>query len=509
MMAAPAQSDGHRLSTLLADLSLVDSAHDIVVSGLTLDSRSTAPGDLFLACRGSRQNGWQFIDEAIRSGAVAVVVEAEGIPLLSKKSQPVLPVAGLREKAGIIADRFFGHPSGDLTVIGVTGTNGKTSVSHFLGEVLGGKYAADRRCGVIGTLGYGLYGDLHPGINTTPDPVTLHQLLAGMVDRDVRYAVLEVSSHGLDQGRVNGIAFDVAVLTNLSRDHLDYHGDMTRYAKAKSQLFETISLKHAVCNSDDEFGRAIVDSLPAQVNPVTYGLDGFVSHAKRTRRPRVLGRLRSGNRLGVAIDVFTPWGDGLLETDLIGQFNAYNLLAALAAVCTIGVPFDVALTRLSAAPSLPGRMERFGKADGQPLVVVDYAHTPEALQQVLKSVRALCVGRLWCVFGCGGDRDPGKRPMMGAAAEAYADDIVLTSDNPRNEDPDVIIDDILTGVRDKARVRIQPDRARAIGEVLNALKAGDIVVVAGKGHEAYQEIGSERRPFSDRDLIQSLLRGME
>jgi UDP-N-acetylmuramoyl-L-alanyl-D-glutamate--2,6-diaminopimelate ligase len=290
---------------------------------------------------------------------------------------------------------------------------------------------------------------------------------------------------------------------------LDYHGDMTRYAKAKSQLFETISLKHAVCNSDDEFGRAIVDSLPAQMNPVTYGLDGFVSHAKRTRRPRVLGRLRSGNRLGVAIDVFTPWGDGLLETDLIGQFNAYNLLAALAAVCTIGVPFDVALTRLSAAPSLPGRMERFGKADGQPLVVVDYAHTPEALQQVLKSVRTHCVGRLWCVFGCGGDRDPGKRPMMGAAAEAYADDIVLTSDNPRHEDPDVIIDDILTGVRDKARVRIQPDRARAIGEVLNASKAGDIVVVAGKGHEVYQEIGSERRPFSDRDLIQSLLRGTE
>ncbi len=508
MMAAPVQSHGHRLRALLAELAPVQARDDILVTGLTMDSRSTAPGDLFLACRGYRQNGWQYIDEAIRAGAAAVLVEADAARHCARKALPVIPVVGLREKAGIIADRFFGHPSGDLTVIGITGTDGKTSVSYFLGEALARERAGVRGCGVIGTLGYGLFPELRPGIHTTPDPVTIQGLLASMTAQGAHYAVLEVSSHGLDQGRVNGVEFDVAVFTNLSRDHLDYHGDLSRYGAAKRRLFEIRGLKHAVCNLDDEFGRQILESLPANVNAVGYRLDASASHSSQQSVPTVQGRRLSGQGARVGMEISTPWGDGELQTDLVGDFNAFNLLAALATLCAIGMPFTVAMASLSEAPCVPGRMERFGEQGGQPLVVVDYAHTPGALQQVLKSLRRHCGGRLWCVFGCGGDRDPGKRPMMGRVAEVFADEIVLTSDNPRFENPDVIIGAILSGIQDKAHVRIQSDRARAITEAIGEAGPNDVVVVAGKGHEAYQEIRSLRRPFSDRELVQSLLRGL-
>ncbi len=507
MMAAEHVPVEHTLAGLLQDFCGPAVRADVRVTGLALDSRKVQAGDLFLAVAGTRTHGMEHARQAIALGAVAVAWEpvagntglAESAALLPA---PVVAVPGLSQLVGLIADRFYGHPSHGLFMIGVTGTDGKTSCAHFIAQALD---SADRRCGLIGTLGNGLYGDLSSATHTTPDALSMQQLLLSMQQKGARCVVSEVSSHAMDQGRVRGVNFDLAVLTNLTRDHLDYHGSVEAYAEAKRKLFHSDGLRYAVINADDAFGSALLDAIPPGVAPVAYRLE---NEPFRTRCPAqwVVGRRLVTDMDGLQMEVVTPWGSGTLRSNLLGRFNASNLLATLASLCVAGLPFDEALRRLAATRTVPGRMERFDTGAGHPLAVVDYAHTPAALKAVLKSLRAHCSGRLWCVFGAGGDRDRGKRPEMGAVAESHADRVVLTDDNPRTEDPQQIIADLCSGIRQPALVHVEHDRAHAIAWALRSAGAGDIVLVAGKGHETVQLVGNRTLPFSDRERVQALAR---
>jgi UDP-N-acetylmuramoyl-L-alanyl-D-glutamate--2,6-diaminopimelate ligase len=507
MMTAEAMTADHRLNSLLQGLPGVTVKHDIVVSGLALDSRKVQAGDLFLAVAGTRTHGLQHARQAVALGATAVAWEpvagntglAETAALLPV---PVVSVPGLGQTVGMIADRFYGHPSRGLFMIGVTGTDGKTSCGHFIGQALN---SADRRCGVIGTLGYGLFDELTSGTHTTPDALTMQQALYTMQRQGARCVVSEVSSHAMDQGRARGVVFDLAVLTNLSRDHLDYHGTLEAYAAAKRKLFHADGLRYAVINADDDFGRTLLDDIPPGVAPVAYRLEAE-PFATRFPAQWVIGRNLQFDSGGMCMDVVTPWGSGRLCCNLLGHFNASNLLAALASVCVAGLPFNEALRRLAQTRTVPGRMERFDVGAGRPLVVVDYAHTAGALEAVLKSLRVHCRGQLWCVFGAGGDRDRGKRPLMGAVAEQHADRVVLTDDNPRTEDSRQIIADVCAGLQHPDAVHIEHNRAHAISWAMQSATADDIVLIAGKGHETVQVVGTKALPFSDRERVQAIAR---
>lgn len=492
-----------RLSALLRDFAAVPAPLDRVVNGIQIDSRRVQPGHLFLACNGLQHRGRDFIVDALARGAAAVAYEAEPgeppLPALSTGGVPQVAVAALAQRAGGIAERFYGEPSRDLFMIGVTGTNGKTSCSHYLAQAL---HDTQQPCGVIGTVGNGLLGDLHAGTHTTPDAVSLHALLAELRDNGATRVAMEVSSHALDQGRVNAVAFDVAVFTNLTRDHLDYHGDMASYGAAKRKLFQLAGLRHAVINGDDAFGRALLASLPAEVAAVSYGR----SDAVATAIPHVRAHAVESHDDGLRMAVTSPWGDGEAELPLLGEFNASNVLAVLATLLAMGFDFHDALRRLGRLQPVTGRMQRFGGGTA-PLVVVDYAHTPDALEHALGALRAHTRGRLWCVFGCGGDRDRGKRPLMGAVAARLADCVVVTDDNPRGEDPAHITDEIMRGVGGKADVAVIHDRAAAIAHALAHAAVADVVLIAGKGHETYQQIGTQFLPFSDQAVVQRLLSG--
>ena len=465
------------------------------IGGLALDSRQVAFGDLFFALEGSQSHGRQFIDQAIERGAAAVLQEAAWARKGERDGVPLISVPALKFKLGAIAERWFGCPAQAMTVIGVTGTNGKTSVSHFIAQAL----CVDGPCGLIGTLGNGLFGDLQPGSHTTPDAITLHDLLAGMRDAGAQQAVMEVSSHALEQGRVAGVAFDVAVFTNLSREHLDYHGDMASYGRAKRRLFETPGLRYAVINLDNDYGQSLLAGMPGAVGTVSYGFDD-------SRLPPSLqgADLRLDSQ-GLCLRIDSDWGRGELRVPLLGRFNAENLLAAFAALLACGLSFDEVLARLSRVQPVPGRMQRLGGGPGEPLVVVDYAHTPDALAQVLEALRAHGAGRLTCVFGCGGERDVGKRPLMARAAEQGADRVIVTDDNPRGEDPDVIIADIFSGFDNADAVEVINDRAAAIRHAVTAAGEGDVVLIAGKGHEDYQRVGEQRLSFSDTEQVREAL----
>ena len=500
MMPARELPVGVPLSELLADLAEPDVAQNPLIQGLALASRRVRAGDLFLACAGGRVHGLAFAAEAVRAGAVGVVYEPSGgelEPLVRGLGVPVLALPRLSEKIGLIADRFYGHPSRDLFIVGVTGTNGKTSCSHFLAQAL---ERSAHRCGVIGTLGYGLYGALAGSSHTTPDAVTLHALLADLRDRGARSVAMEVSSHGLAQGRVNGVAFDVGIWTNLTRDHLDYHGDMDAYFAAKQRLFEMPGLRYAVVNADDEYGRRLCQCLPAGAEPIRYGLGDQVMRPGGRYVRGVDLRLHSA---GLDLRIDSSWGEGVLRSGLLGHYNAGNLLAVLATLLLMDMPLPQATAVLERTATVPGRLERFGGGD-RPLLVVDYAHTPDALEQVLRALRTHCAGQFWCVFGCGGERDRGKRPLMAAVAERHADRVVVTDDNPRREDADRIVADILAGFRDPDRACVQRDRAAAIRFAFEHAHPGDVVLIAGKGHEECQLIGDEVRPFSDRALAAQL-----
>ena len=498
-----------------------------MIRGLSLDSRRTRPGDLFLALPGVRCHGGDHVAEALRAGAVAVAIDAEYPPPIdhgpidqgSLDRQPAVPVYRihhLRARAGVIAGRFFGQPSRQMRVIGVTGTNGKTSVTHYLAEALNGSPRA-APCGLIGTLGHGMWGHLRRTDTTTPDAITTQRLLAEMHARGAESVVMEVSSHGLDQGRVAGVDFDVAVFTNLSRDHLDYHGSMQSYGEAKRRLFQDPALKAAAVNLDDPYGRDIVGALPGSAQVFGYTL------AERECRGLpdacVCGRRLDTGDGGLCLEVVSVWGRGRIESPLLGEFNAYNLLAALAALLALGEPFADILERLSRVRAAPGRLEVFRGSDDGPVAIVDYAHTPDGLEQALRAIRGLPAirgsglhrengGQVLCVFGCGGDRDVGKRPMMGAIAESLADRVLVTSDNPRGEAPSAIIHQILAGMRAPRRAAVEADRETAIARAFAEARPGDVILVAGKGHEDYQEIAGQRRPFSDRDVVRRMVAAM-
>jgi UDP-N-acetylmuramoyl-L-alanyl-D-glutamate--2,6-diaminopimelate ligase len=456
------------------------------------------PGALFCAIPGLRADGHDFAAEAVARGAAALLVER---PLDLPVPQALVPDARLA--TALAAAELAGRPSESVAVVGVTGTNGKTSVTHLVAQALndapdaGGAGAS---CGVLGTLGHGVPGRLAPALNTTPDPVTIHRRLREMQAARLGTAVLEVSSHGLTQDRVAGVRFAIAVLTNLSRDHLDYHESMTFYGAAKKRLFRAPGLRVAVLNLDDPFSMEVRAALRASTRVLGYRL---AEKHSRGHDSVIGSRLRLGPH-GLSLSVSTPWGEGEFESTLIGRFNAYNLLAALATLLELGLPLAEALGRLGRALPPPGRLECFGGERGRPLVVVDYAHTPDGLEQALDALRPGYRGRLTCIFGCGGERDAGKRPLMGAVAETLADVVVVTTDNPRGEDPDQINGAILSGMRQPERAHLEPDRERAIAWALAHAGEGDVVLVAGKGHESYQEVGGVRQPYSDREVVQRL-----
>ncbi|MES2364296.1 MAG: UDP-N-acetylmuramoyl-L-alanyl-D-glutamate--2,6-diaminopimelate ligase [Pseudomonadota bacterium] len=464
----------------------------VLLENLTADSRMVTPGCGFAAYPGDASDGRNYLDQAIAAGAAAVLWERQAYAWPQEWSQlPNVAVDGLKDRIGEIAAAMYGNPSDKLWMIGVTGTNGKTSCAHWLAQSLSG---SGRRSAVIGTLGNGFPEALTPSPNTTPDAIVLQQALAGYVGQGASAAVMEVSSHGLTQSRVNGVQFDVAVLTNLSRDHLDYHGDMASYAAAKAVLFEWPGLRYAVLNVDDEFGRTLAEKLSdSNVEVVSYGM-----HSSR-----VCGTALKLSAAGLEMEVESEWGKAHLVSPLLGSFNAYNLLAVLATLLVSGVPMAVATQQLAAIRPVAGRMQALG-GNGKPVVVVDYAHTPDALEKVLGTLREINPhGKLICVFGCGGKRDAGKRPLMGAIATKLADHVIVTSDNPRKEDPLVIIANITAGM--SGDYCIEADRAAAISAAVRTAGVNDVVLVAGKGHEDYQEIQGVRHPFSDIDVATKAL----
>ena len=464
------------------------------VTGLAVDSRQLRTGETFFALRGLQRHGLAFWDAVRRAGAAVVLWEPpyDG-PLPSGDGSPALvAVPNLQRVLGPIASRFYREPSRHLPVTGITGTDGKTSCAHFIAQALSD--AEQGPCGIMGTLGVGCYGATRPATHTTPDALQVQRWLAEVRTAGGRYAVMEASSHALDQGRVNGVEFAVAVLTNLTRDHLDYHGSLEAYAAAKRRLFHDCKPRWGVLNLNDAFGRELLADPAGRFRAIGYG---FGDRPQRLER-FVWGEALTLTPAGLRMQIRSSWGDGELQAGLLGRFNAHNLLAALAALLALDMPFEQALARLARTATVPGRMERLGGESGQPLAVIDYAHTPYALEQVLGALREHGSGRLWCVFGCGGDRDAGKRPLMGAIAERLADRAIVTDDNPRTEDPDRIVGDILAGMRRPQAATVIRDRRAAILHTLAEAATGDVVLIAGKGHEDYQIIGVERRSFSDR-----------
>lgn len=452
------------------------------IASITSDSRLVEKNSLFIAYPGEYSDGRTYIPDAIKKGAVAVVWDEDDFAWNPDWDVKNIAIPQLKWQAGHIASQFYKKPSSALWTIGVTGTNGKTSVSHWLAQAFD---YLQRRAAVVGTLGNGFLDVLEPTMNTTPGPIELQKTLARFLNAKASVVAMEVSSHGLDQGRLNGVEFDVAVLTNLTQDHLDYHKTMEAYQAAKAKLFEWPSLKASVINYDDPFGKKLADKLNAEhKHVITYGVEsGEVRATQLTLHDTFFEML-----------VTTPYGEAEVVVNLIGEFNVYNTLAVLAALLVSDVPFDDAINAISHLKSVNGRMQMLGGGN-KPMVVVDYAHTPDALDKVLKTLKAQTKSKLVCVFGCGGDRDQGKRAKMGKVVSKHADAIVVTTDNPRSENPQTIVNDILEGMN--TRYVVELDRAKAIAIGVMSAKIGDVVLIAGKGHEDYQEIAGVRHYFSD------------
>lgn len=497
MMANNQAIAGVDLAALLQGYGSVKAPVSIL--GLSLDSREVRPGYLFLACKGHDHHGLHHLQDARARGAVAVAYDPAGaaVHLPLPAGMPTVAVEDLAVKAGFIAARFYADPTSAQRVMAVTGTNGKTSVSLITAQSLA---ESGKACGVLGTVGFGAYGRLEPPSHTTPDAVNMQAWLARFRDQGLKYVSMEASSHALDQGRINGTHVEVAVFTNLTRDHLDYHGSMLVYGEAKRRLFAMPGLRHAVVNLDDAFGLELAASLHRGVECTGYTLEGKRSPAGRTLMAERLA-LNSG---GLTFDISGDFGRGHVDSRLLGRFNAENLMAVQGALLALGMSFDESLRALNRARTVPGRMECFGGGPERPLVVVDYAHSPDALEKSLIAARAHCRGQLWCVFGCGGERDRGKRPLMGAIAERLADRVVLTDDNPRGEDGDAIVAEILVGMQQRNRVQVQRVRGEAVAQTVSAALPGDVVLVAGKGHETEQVIAGRELHYSDRETVAAL-----
>ncbi|SDB03602.1 UDP-N-acetylmuramoyl-L-alanyl-D-glutamate--2,6-diaminopimelate ligase [Pseudomonas sp. NFACC13-1] len=458
--------------------------HDLLIRELALDSRNVRAGDLFLAVPGARVDGRDHIADALKRGAAAVAYEVRGATVLPITDVPLIPVKDLAAQLSDIAGRFYGDPSRHLNLVGVTGTNGKTSVTQLVAQALD---LLGQHCGIVGTLGNGFHGALESGLHTTPNPIAVQATLADLKKAGAKAVTMEVSSHGLDQGRVTALAFDVAVLTNLSRDHLDYHGTMQAYGEAKAKLFAWNDLKCRVINLDDEFGRQLAaDKRESRL--ITYSLEDTSAY--------LYIRQAQFNDEGVRATLVTPQGEHHLRSTLLGRFNLSNVLAAIGALLGLDYALDEILKVLPKLEGPAGRMQRLG-GGAQPLVVVDYAHTPDALEKVLTALRPHAKGKLLCLFGCGGDRDRGKRPLMAEVVERLADGVLVTDDNPRSEDPLRIFDDIRAGFTAVDKVTFVAGRGQAIAQLIASASADDVIVLAGKGHEDYQEINGERHAFSD------------
>lgn len=489
---------------------------EIWISGLSEDSRTVRPGDLFFARPGGRNDGRQFITDAVSAGAVAVISQG-GVSCPGDAVH--VRVEDVAHAIGEVAHRFHGRPSERMRVLGVTGTNGKTSVTHFVAQALDSwrqGRGENPASGVIGTMGFGTADAVAGAGLTTPDAIGLHARLAELEARGLSEVAMEVSSHALDQKRAAGVRFYAAAFTNLSRDHLDYHVDMDEYAAAKARLFDWASLEHAVLNIDDSAGRRLGEIIANRGHPPnllttsiagTGGTPGLRADALTA----LTAHIERADRNGLALEASmrpargaAPIG-GRFHVPLLGPFNASNLMTAAGLLLTLGLSFDEACRSLSAVRALPGRMQPFGGRDSRPLVVVDYSHTPDALVNALAALSRYTSGRVWCVFGCGGERDPGKRPLMAQAAAGLADELVVTDDNPRFEDGDRIVADIVGGLPGDASYRIIRDRDSAIAHAVLSAAPGDAVLVAGKGHEEYQEVEGERRPFSDAASVRRAL----
>jgi UDP-N-acetylmuramoyl-L-alanyl-D-glutamate--2,6-diaminopimelate ligase len=462
------------------------------ILGLQNDSRNVKPGYLFIAYPGEAADGRLFIEQAIRAGASAIVYESEHLPLTVSlpTTIPCVPVVDLVKKLSAIASRFYGYPTRALSVTGVTGTNGKTTIAYQLAQAYG---LLGEKAAYIGTLGQGDVQALQPLLNTTPDALCLQALLDEYQHAGVRQLCMEVSSHALSQGRVENIDFSCAIYTNLSHDHLDYHHTMQAYAAAKAGLFAMPTLKSAVINRDDAFSEQMIERLLPTCRKLTYGLQpGCDVQAVKWQT----------SMIGSTMDIVSPWGRHHVRVNLLGKFNIYNSLAVFTSLLAQGIPVEQVVDVMSQLVASPGRMEVVSQ---EPCVIVDYAHTPDALENVLTTLQTLKQGRLGVVFGCGGDRDKTKRPIMGRIASQYADFSIVTSDNPRTEDPVQIVNDVAAGLLPEAQTIKIIDREEAIQYALNMAGPRDIVLIAGKGHESYQQIGTQRFNFSDQNVVRKLL----
>lgn len=460
------------------------------IGGICSDSRALKAGDLFLACGGASSHGLDYVSDAVTAGVAAIAWDSS----TAKASDidvgvPLIAVADLAAHLGEIANRYYACPSQAVRVVGVTGTNGKSTVAWLIAQCL---ERLHQSCGYIGTLGAGV-GEIEGGAGmTTPGAVELHGLLAKFRDAGALDAAVEVSSHALAQNRIDGVAFDSVLFTNLSRDHLDYHGDMHSYAEAKAQLFLEYDANSRIINIDSEFGALLASRCGNDVITVSTRFN-----RDSNGRPFLFARSVVATDNGSHVRFCSSWGDGEFGLPLPGDFNVANAVIVLALLLKRGVAMEQACEVLSAANAPPGRMQRVVAGPGLPSVYVDYAHTPAALAVALQALKAHCKGNLWCVFGCGGDRDSGKRPQMAKQAEQCADRIVVTSDNPRSEKPSAIIAEIVAGLSKPERATIIEDRATAIAWAIGQAAADDIVLIAGKGHESYQLIAGQRHEFSD------------
>ena len=478
---------------------------DVIINDVTLDSRAVGPGTLFLALKGRTHHGLKFAEQAVARGASAVLYEESPDATVPNLGGGVFVAAvpQLSQRASAIADRFFGAPSQALTLAGITGTNGKTTCAWLLAQAL---QFCGRPAAYMGTLGFGRPPTVTPTVHTTSDAVSVQRHLAALRSLGAECVSMEVSSHALDQDRVAGVRFNTAAFTNLTRDHLDYHGTMEAYGAAKARLFAWPSLANRVINVDDPFGLQLA-SQPSAARLVVTTQKGAPAGGATSKADYVRAARISPDTAGLVIGVESSWGPAELTMRLIGEFNVDNVLTVLAVLLAWNIPLPRAIRALEQCRAASGRMEMFGGRGLTPLAIVDYAHTPDALSKALAAARLHCPGHLRVVFGCGGDRDAGKRPLMGRIAAELADEIIVTDDNPRTENPARIVADIVAGIAGSAPVVVEHDRALAIRMALQRSVPDDVVLIAGKGHEDYQIYGTVRRPFVDQAIVTAALEG--
>lgn len=486
------------LQDIVPFMQLKDDWKNTVVTGLAVDSRKVQQGNCFIAYPGHVSDGREYLRAAFSAGAGSALVEADGFAANDRFQLPVIPVSQLQTQLGSIASRFYGNPSAQMTLLAVTGTNGKTSVSQLVSQAL---VILGEKAGVIGTLGNGLVGQLQETANTTPDVVECNRLLAEMLASGAGFVAMETSSHGLVQGRVDGLSIHSALVTNISRDHLDYHGTMEAYTEAKTLIARQPGLKNLVLNLDDERVADMRTAAASDTKVWTFSLRNIAGAA-------VTATSIEYQKQGMNIGVQCGGKTATIHSALIGEFNSSNLLASLTLLLCAGVELKAATAALSQVEPIAGRMQCLSHSEQQPMVVVDFAHTPDALEKALLALRQHTSGRIWCVFGCGGDRDAGKRPLMAQVVADLADEMILTADNPRSETFSAIVADMVRGVPEQRAFSIIESRAKAIVHAINNASQNDVVLVAGKGHENYQEVAGVKHPYSDVDVCRGALQSL-